>query len=117
MMTIKTFPITGYLAAACAVFAPHAGARQFTVNSIEDAVDVHPGDGICATESGVCTLRAAIQESNALPGADEVIVPGAVYLLTIGGAGEDCSATGDLDITDDLLVLGAGPKVTIVDAG
>jgi len=38
----------------------------FTVNDLGDAVDATPGNGVCATAGGVCTLRAAIQEANAL---------------------------------------------------
>ena len=82
-----------------------------------DAVDAHPGDGICATATGECTLRAAIQETNALPGGDQIFVPGAVYTITIPGAGEDCGASGDLDITDNLTITGAGAQGTVVDAG
>jgi hypothetical protein len=35
--------------------------------SIVDAADATPGDGVCATSAGVCTLRAATQETNAFP--------------------------------------------------
>jgi CSLREA domain-containing protein len=90
-------------------------AATFTVNSTADAVDARPGDGICATATGACTLRAAIQETNALPGADTVIVPAGTYILTIPGRGETASATGDLDITDNLTVAGAGAANTVVE--
>ncbi len=39
----------------------------FEVNDNGDAGDNLNGDGVCATGGGVCTLRAAIQEANALP--------------------------------------------------
>ncbi|MCG7284894.1 hypothetical protein MHY85_02770 [Cellulomonas sp. ACRRI] len=39
---------------------------ELLVNSLETTEDANPGDGLCATEEGACTLRAAIQESNAL---------------------------------------------------
>lgn len=92
-------------------------AASFAVNSTADAVDALPGDGLCATSAGECTLRAAIQETNALSGLDLIRLPGATYRLTIPEAGEDASATGDLDITDDLIIRGAGPSATIVDGG
>ncbi len=40
----------------------------FTVNNTGDAADFAPGNGVCETAAGngVCTLRAAIQEANAL---------------------------------------------------
>ena len=54
---------------------PAAHAATYTVNNTGDAVDVNPGDGVCETApgNGICTLRAAIQETNALaPQADTV---------------------------------------------
>ena len=52
-----------------------AGAAQgdtFTVNSPVDTVDANPGDGVCADAGGNCTLRAAIEEANALIGTDTI---------------------------------------------
>jgi hypothetical protein len=80
---------------------------------------------LCDTERTVppapatpeCTLRAAIQEANAAPGADEIVVPAGFYQLAIPGAAEDAAATGDLDITGDLVVTGAGADTTIIDGG
>jgi CSLREA domain-containing protein len=92
-------------------------AKTFTVNSTLDAVDANPGDGVALTAGGVTTLRAAIQEANALAGRDTIILPAGTYLLTIAGAGEQLSATGDLDIRSNLSIIGAGANVTIVDAG
>ncbi|GIG23821.1 hypothetical protein [Cellulomonas denverensis] len=43
--------------------------RVFLVDSLATTADANPGDGVCATAAGVCTLRAAIEESNALNGA------------------------------------------------
>lgn len=47
-------------------------AATFTVNSTDDGPDANPGDGVCATSGGTCTLRAAIQEANALTGTDTI---------------------------------------------
>ena len=80
----------------------------FAVDSVADLVDASPGDGTCADAGGDCTLRAAIMEANALAGADEIDVPAGGYLLNLAGTCEDLSATGDLDITDDLTIRGAG---------
>src|SRR3989442_3563837 len=90
-------------------------AATFTVNDTADAVDAAPGNGSCATAGGTCTLRAAIQEANAHTGADTIMVPAGTYLLTIPGRGEDAAVTGDLDITDDVTITGAGADSTIVD--
>ncbi len=94
--------------------AAYAGAT-FVVDSTADVVDANPGDGLCAEASGSCTLRAAIQETNALAGEDTIMIPAGTYTLTIPGANEDAAATGDLDITDGLTLRGAGSLLTVID--
>jgi hypothetical protein len=47
----------------------------FVVDSDRDSNTAHdsvPGDGICRSPLGDCTLRAAVDESNALPGNDMI---------------------------------------------
>ena len=61
------------------------------------------------------SLRQLIIAANAHSGADTIILPAGTYALTIVGAGEDAAATGDLDITDDLEIVGVGPGSTIID--
>ena len=68
-----------------------ASSATFTVNTTADANDVSPGNGVCETApgNGVCTLRAAIQESNAVPGFPPVQInlPSGTYVLTLGQLG------------------------------
>lgn len=91
--------------------------EETQVDSTEDAVDAAPGDGECATEAGDCTLRAAVQEANADPDFDVVTLAPGTYDLTVQGAGEDAAATGDLDVTEGVRIVGtAGAETTIVDA-
>ncbi len=113
-MRLRSFALT---LAAAVVLSPAAHAATFNVNSTADAVDVAPGNGVCATAGGVCTLRAAIMEANALPGAHTINVPAGLYVLTIPGIGEENAAQGDLDITGNVTIVGAGPGTTIVDGG
>ena len=40
------------------------------MNNTGDTPDAAPGNSTCADASGACTLRAAIQETNALAGPD-----------------------------------------------
>ena len=87
------------------------------MTSTADTVDTSPGDGLCLDAEGHCSLRAAIQETNALSGADAIVLGAGEFVLTRAGAGEDASATGDLDVNDDLALVGAGADATIVDAG
>lgn len=98
-----------------------AGARSeaiFTVNSTADATDANPGDGVCETAAGngVCTLRAAVMETNILAGSHVIVIPAGVYTLTIPGQDDD-AAVGDLDIKKSLEIQGAGANTTIVDGG
>lgn len=103
--------------AGIAIISPHASAVTFSVNSTVDSIDANPGDGVCETSiANECTLRAAVQESNALPGADTIIISSGSYVLTISGRSEDASLTGDIDITDDVSILGIDASNTIVDA-
>jgi CSLREA domain-containing protein/MYXO-CTERM domain-containing protein len=94
-------------------------AATFTVNTTSDARDASPGDGVCETapHNGTCTLRAAIQEANALGGANAISVPSGNYVLTIAGAFEDASATGDLDVNSTMTITGEGASRTIIDGG
>ena len=88
----------------------------FAVTTTTDAVDVNPGDGLCATAAGDCALRAAVQEANALAGVDLITVPAGVYRLTIAGTLEDDGLTGDLDISDHVTIEGASAETTRLDA-
>ena len=94
-------------------------AAAFTVNSTGDGTDWNPGDGVAETApgNGVCTLRAAIQETNALAGPDTINLPAGTYTLTIAGANEDAAATGDLDITDNVTIIGTDQVTTVIDGG
>ena len=97
---------------------PAVAQTTFVVNNPNlDTIDAAPGDGICADASGncSCTLRAAIIEANAFPGADTIILPAGSYALGINGINEDDSRKGDLDITDSLTINGAGALTTKID--
>ena len=45
----------------------------YVVNSSSDASDANVGDGICATSTGECTLRAAVEEAGAQTGMDTIL--------------------------------------------
>lgn len=77
------------------------------------------------TVNGNCTLREAIRAANtnafvdACPkgsGADTIILPAGTYVLALPGSGENAAATGDLDITEDLVIRGEGKVSTIIHA-
>jgi len=97
-----------------AIFCLFAGAdlataAQFVVNNTADEEDFSSGDGVCETArgNGVCTLRAAIEEANALlPGPHTITLPSGTYTLTLG----------HLEIHADLTITGAGAPTTIIEA-
>src|SRR5205807_2430480 len=70
-------------------------------------------DSVCDSD---CSLREAIVAANGNGQADMIAVPAGTYHLTIAGAGEEAAATGDLDITSDMTIIGAGATSTIIDA-
>src|SRR5688572_23226694 len=92
-------------------------AASFTVNDTRDRVDTNPGNGMCRTSAGTCTLRAAIQEANARSGADTIHLRPGTYILTRAPLNENGISTGDLDITAPLTIIGAGVGTTIIDGG
>ncbi len=83
------------------------------VNGTEDAPDAAPGDGACRSAGGACTLRAAVQEANASPAPDRILLPEGTLDLTLGGV-DDAAAVGDLDLAGDLAIVGRGAGRTVV---
>src|SRR5688572_14737627 len=89
-----------------------ARANTYHASTRFDLADPRPGDGVCgypfwpapdATPRELCTLRAAIEEANANPGPDVIILSSGVYSLTL-------DALGDVNITGDVRIEGQGPQ-------
>jgi len=72
MRIFTVFRLAVILAIVSVLVVADAKAATFEVNSTGDAGDTDLGDGLCQTASGECTLRAAIEQANALPGLDTV---------------------------------------------
>jgi hypothetical protein len=71
---------SGVLLAALLMISPGAppahAAAPFTVNTASDFADINVGDGVCDADAAIgqlCTLRAAIEESNATTGTADAI--------------------------------------------
>lgn len=88
----------------------------YSVTSTLDSVDANPGDGVAADVDGNATLRAAVIDANALAGTDTITLGSGVFTLTLSGLNENAAATGDLDVTGDLVIEGAGADQTFLDA-
>jgi CSLREA domain-containing protein len=69
-----------------------------------------------------CSLREAIQTANSdiefggctdVVGTDTIYLPAGSYTLEMGGANDDLNASGDLDITSNLSIIGQGTGAVI----
>jgi CSLREA domain-containing protein len=89
----------------------------FIVTSTTDAVDANLSNAACATSTGACTLRAAIQQANALAGDDVIQVPAGTYAIAIAPQNENLANSGDFDVTAPVTIIGAGKEATILDGG
>ena len=110
------FPVNG----ASFVTATAGGLSEFSAAipisfgcslTINTTLDVVNGN------DSLNSLREAIRCANLIPGPDTLSVPVGTYTLTIPGQNEDAAATGDLDITDSLTIVGASAASTIIQAG
>ncbi len=109
------FGLAALLGAGARPIPQVPASGTYVVNSVLDEPDADPSNGIClSTPSGQCTLRAAIMEANYHTDVNTITVPAGVYLLTRFGY-DDGALVGDLDITQQLVLQGAGAGVTIVD--
>jgi len=79
-----------------------AQGQTFDVGSTADAPDDNPGDGNCATSSGACTLRAAIQEANSDGNRDKVDFSG---ISTTNGFAT-ISINSELEATEEINIAG-----------
>ncbi len=107
-------PVGSYGMNGQAWAASLAPATTYTVNTTLDTPDVDPSNGVCADANGRCSLRAAIMDANFTAALDTILLPAGVYLLTRPGI-DDNALVGDLDITHDLTIQGAGSAAAIVD--
>lgn len=116
-------PLRLILAAALVVglgwaVTPALVARAATI-TVTTTVDENNTDGDCSLREAIiaandnratdaCTAGSA-------SGVDTVIVPAGDYLFLIPEAGDDAE-TGDLDLTDDISIVGAGRAATVIHA-
>ncbi len=92
------------------------GGTTIRVTTLEDAI----------RPDGNCSLREAIRTANLNDwvdacelgsGHDTILVPQGTYILANRCQGADDDYCGDLDILDDVTLLGVGAGKTIIDGG
>ncbi len=82
----------------------------FQVTKTEDT-----NDGTCSLED--CSLREAIIAANSSgAGSNTIYVPAGMYWITLPGSFEDEAASGDLDITNSMTIIGEGMDASIINA-
>ncbi len=96
---ILTFSIGLFLFTACTP-TPYC-VPIYDVTKTDDT-----DDGVCSP--GDCSLREAVDNANACSGVRTINLPAGGYSLTIDGDDENLNKTGDLDVLDDLIIIGTG---------
>jgi len=92
--------------ASLAIAAP-AHAATFVVTKKGDSLDF-----VCNAD---CSLRDAVTAANADPAADEIVLPAGVLRLSLLMV-ENTNIAGDLDVTSDLTIRGAGAAATTIQS-
>ena len=110
--TTKNLTLAASCIAGAWLAASPTWAAEITVTTTADGTD----------DSDDCTLREALWAANndtardrcaAGDGRDHVVLGAGVYLLSETGINEDGGLSGDLDITSDVTVTGAGARTVI----
>lgn len=110
---MRSFPRVAAIAAATLATAglvacdPGPEPTSFTITRLADGPDAQPGDGICEVSSGArdCSLRAAVEEGNALGGP---------ILVTVGVPASDATIDGGsapITVTTSTTIDGAGASI------
>jgi hypothetical protein len=111
---------------------PDPVGTTYSVDRLDDLPDPIPDDDICDVRpdlrgdsgdpfvpplAGHCTLRAAIQTANHHPGDDTILIFSNKVPLRFQGVPGDTegAASGDLDVTDDLRIVGSGRDTAFID--
>ena len=87
--------------------AAPAQAKQFEVTRTND-----PNPGACMPKD--CSLREAVLAADKTAAADTIVLGAATYKLTRAGFGEDAGQTGDLDVSAETNLRGAGAGKTAI---
>lgn len=95
------------LLVAAQLAAPLAAA-DFVVTRYDD-----PVPGACLADD--CSLREALIAANAGSDLDRIVLSAGVYTVDLTGVDEDAAFTGDLDVVQDVELVGAGAGLTAID--
>ncbi len=89
---------------------PAEPSVTFEVNFTSDGADANLLDGVCDANAGAhgnqCTLRAAVEQANALSGNDTISIPAGTYYVG-----------STILVTSTIVIQGAGQSQTIITSG
>jgi CSLREA domain-containing protein len=98
------------VAALLVVGLPAGQARAASIG-VDTTSDTIAADGMCSLREAIIAANTNAAFNGCPAGSnsttDEIDLPAGNYELTIPGRDEDASATGDLDVTQSLLIKGA----------
>jgi CSLREA domain-containing protein len=100
---LKTLCVAAVMGATAHV----ASASTFTVTRFDDPIP----NGCAAAD---CSLREAVIEANATAVADTIVLGTGTYELFQSTVTSDDSLSFDLDIDQDLSIIGQGPQLTVI---
>lgn len=104
--------ITAYLCGLTFLISVNSNASSFFVDTTIDDATLSNCITVVLND---CSLRGATIAANGNPGVDNIDIPVGNYLLTVQGV-DNTSILGDLDLTEDVNLIGAGIGNTIIDA-
>ncbi|MBP9144417.1 MAG: right-handed parallel beta-helix repeat-containing protein [Thermoanaerobaculia bacterium] len=96
------------LASWVLIAATPAVAFDFIVTRYDDPVP----DGCLVAD---CSIREAVIAANVDLAADRVWLSAGVYQVNLAGSFEDNAATGDIDLVQNVEIVGAGATMTFID--
>ncbi|MEM9552773.1 MAG: thrombospondin type 3 repeat-containing protein [Acidobacteriota bacterium] len=98
------------VALTLALASPGAGVT-FVVDYWDDFPDGATGDGVCDAGGTIgCTLRAAVEQANVLPGPHVIEVP-----PMPGGGNPALFLTDPVCVTAEMTIRGTGSEPTVID--
>ena len=110
--------LAAVLVVSCVIALRPALIARAAIIAVNTTADENNTDGDCSLREAIIAANTdtAVDACPAGNGADRINLPSGAYTLTLAGASEDAAQTGDLDITADLVLVGAGRANTTIDA-
>jgi CSLREA domain-containing protein len=114
MMSVVLLALTPGGSLPSPLFAP-----EVTTIVVNTMTDENNTDGDCSLREAILAANAdtSVDACPAGNGDDTIVVPAGTYTVTIPGQSENAALTGDLDITANVVIVGAGAASTTIDGG